>query len=232
MTGITRADFFDANLTRPIPQGTPTQITPGGAINTNHFTLAGLGVDTLDPDTKLSYTREVVLGYEREIMANTTFGVRYVYRDMPRILEDVANCPMAAYDLTPSACASVEYILTNPSTATPINPLAIAANPIFNNVHFDDPVHKYDALEFTLNRRGASWTAMTSYRYSRLRGNFEGFFRDDNGQSDPGISSLYDFPTNDPDLYVESYRSSGMAISASWAIRTGSCRSIGHISSR
>ena len=39
---------------------------------------------------------------------------------------------------------------------------------------------------------------MTSYRFSRLRGNFEGFYRDDNGQSDPGISSLYDFPTNDP----------------------------------
>jgi hypothetical protein len=31
-----------------------------------------------------------------------------------------------------------------------------------------------------------------------LRGNFEGFYRDDNGQSDPGISSLYDFPQNDP----------------------------------
>ena len=39
---------------------------------------------------------------------------------------------------------------------------------------------------------------MASYRYSRLRGNFEGFYRDDSGQSDPGISSLYDFPTNDP----------------------------------
>jgi hypothetical protein len=37
-----------------------------------------------------------------------------------------------------------------------------------------------------------------SYRWSRLRGNFEGFYREDNGQSDPGISSLYDFPTNDP----------------------------------
>ena len=39
---------------------------------------------------------------------------------------------------------------------------------------------------------------MASYRWSRLRGNFEGFFRDDNGQSDPGITSLFDFPTNDP----------------------------------
>ena len=70
--------------------------------------------------------------------------------------------------------------------------------PAFGAVKFDDPVHNYDALEITLNRRGSNWIAMSSYRYSRLRGNFEGFYRDDNGQSDPGISSLYDFPTNDP----------------------------------
>jgi len=38
----------------------------------------------------------------------------------------------------------------------------------------------------------------SSYRWSRLTGNFEGFFRNDNGQSDPAISSLFDYPTNDP----------------------------------
>ena len=167
---------------------------------TNHFILAGVGADTLDPNAKLSYTTELVFGIEREVMANTTFGVRYVHRNMPRVLEDVANCPMVAYELaaTANACASVEYILTNPSSATPINAAAIAANPALAAVKFDDPVHNYDALEITLNRRGSNWNAMTSYRYSRLRGNFEGFYRDDNGQSDPGISSLYDFPTNDP----------------------------------
>src|SRR4030095_10683274 len=79
------------------------------------------------------------------------------------------------------------------SSSTPINPAAT-----FLGAAFDDPVHKYNAIEVTLNRRAANWSALASYRYSRLRGNFEGFFRDDNGQSDPGISSLYDFPTNDP----------------------------------
>ena len=39
---------------------------------------------------------------------------------------------------------------------------------------------------------------MTSYRWSRLRGNFDGYYRSDNGQSDPAWTSLYDFPTNDP----------------------------------
>ena len=200
---FTRGDYFDANLTRPIAAGVRTQ-TPAqaatGAATTQHFILAGLGADEIDPNTKLSYTTEFVLGIEREIMANTTFGVRLVRRTMPRVLEDVANCPMVAYELpaTEGVCASVEYILTNPSVATPVNPDAIRLNPALASVKFDDPVHNYTALELTLNRRGSNWSAMASYRYSRLRGNFEGFYRDDNGQSDPGISSLYDFPTNDP----------------------------------
>src|SRR5262249_51083656 len=183
-------------LTRPIPNG----VLAGNV--TNHFVLAGAFPDTLDPNTKLSYVREFVIGVEREIMPNTTFGIRYINRRIPRVLEDVANCPMSAYDenaVTSGICGSVEYILTNPSAATPINPDLLAVAPQYRNVRFDDPVHKYDAVEVTLNRRFASnWSVLASYRWSRLRGNFEGFYRDDNGQSDPGISSLYDFPTNDP----------------------------------
>ncbi len=201
--GFTRGDYFDAGLTRPIPAGTAT-ITPAqaasGTSTTSHFILAGVGADTIDPNAKLSYTNEVVLGFEHELMANTTIGVRYVYRNMPRVLEDVANCPMAAYDLTAtrSVCGTVDYILTNPGSATPVNPAVVAINSAFGAVKFDDPVHKYSAVELTLTRRGTNWSTMASYRWSRLRGNFEGFYRDDNGQSDPGISSLYDFPTNDP----------------------------------
>ena len=64
---------------------------------------------------------------------------------------------------------------------------------------FDAPIHNYNAVEFSANKRLAdSWSLISSYRWSRLTGNFEGFFRNDNGQSDPGISSLYDYPTNDP----------------------------------
>jgi len=64
---------------------------------------------------------------------------------------------------------------------------------------FEKPVHRYDAIEVTANKRFSShWGLIASYRYSRLKGNFEGFFRSDNGQSDPSITSLFDFPTNDP----------------------------------
>jgi hypothetical protein len=194
--GVSLADYFDPTLTQPIPNG-----TLAGKV-TNHFVTNGAAAgDTIDPSAKMSYVTEFIAGFEREVMPNTSFGVRYIYRNIGRILEDVANCPSVAYFLpeTTDACGNVSYILTNPSSATPINPAAIAAFPAFANVSFADPVHRYDAVEVTLNRRFANhWSGLASYRWSRLRGNYEGFYRDDNGQSDPGISSLYDFPQNDP----------------------------------
>src|SRR6185436_9876044 len=107
------ADYFDAGLTRFIANGTVTQTSATAAATTNHFVLAGVAADVIDPAAKLSYTNELVLGVEREIASGTTFGVRYVYRNIPRVLEDVANCPMAAYerDATAGVCATVDYIL-------------------------------------------------------------------------------------------------------------------------
>jgi len=190
--GISRADYFDANLTQPIPDGVVTQVPDGGQI-TNHFVLAGVSVDTIDPNAKLGYTNEYVIGAERRIFAGTSLDVRYIYRNIPRILEDVANAPIVAYEEQLPGTDSVEYILTNPTAQTPV--LASAAS---LGASFDDPVHRYQAVEVTLNHQGAKWSALGSYRWSRLRGNYEGFYRDDNRQSDPAISSLYDFPTNDP----------------------------------
>jgi hypothetical protein len=194
--GVSLADYFDPALTQPIPNG-----TLAGKV-TNHFVTNGATAgDTIDPNAKMSYINEVIAGFEREIMPNTSVGARYIHRNIGRMLEDVANCPSVAYFLpeTSDACGNVAYILTNPSSATPINPAAIAAFPALAGVSFADPVHRYDAVELTLNRRLSNqWSAMASYRWSRLRGNYEGFYRDDNGQSDPAISSLYDFPQNDP----------------------------------
>jgi hypothetical protein len=190
---ISLADYFDANLTQPIPNGVAT-ITPTGGITTAHFQLAGVGADTIDPNAKLSYVNEAIAGVDHALGRNSSIGVRYIHRDIGRVLEDVANAPLVAYFIGVPGLSSVEYILTNPSHNTPI-----LASAQFLGASFDDPVHKYDAVELTFNRRlDNKWSMMASYRYSKLRGNFEGFYRDDNGQSDPGITSLYDFPTNDP----------------------------------
>lgn len=189
-----RADYFDAGLTQPIPNDVATIDPTTGTAITNHFVLAGTSSDVIDPNAKLSYTNEYQIGLQREVLPKTSLGVRYTYRNVGRILEDVANAPLVAYELGLPGLSSVEYILTNPSSSTPV--FAGAAD---LGASFDDPVHSYNAVEVTMDRRfGDNWSLLTSYRWSRLRGNFEGFYRDDNGQSDPGITSLYDFPTNDP----------------------------------
>jgi Carboxypeptidase regulatory-like domain/TonB-dependent Receptor Plug Domain len=63
---------------------------------------------------------------------------------------------------------------------------------------FVNPVRIYKAVEFEVNKaftRG--WQMRTNYRWSELLGNYEGAFRNDNGQSDPSISSLFDFVQGD-----------------------------------
>ena len=59
---------------------------------------------------------------------------------------------------------------------------------------FANPSRKYQEfiVEFGRNMKN-NWQARANFRYARLYGNYEGFFRNDNGQSDPGISSLFDF---------------------------------------
>jgi Carboxypeptidase regulatory-like domain/TonB-dependent Receptor Plug Domain len=59
---------------------------------------------------------------------------------------------------------------------------------------FAKPIRRYQELVVEYNRNLKNhWEARANYRFAKLYGNYEGLFRNDNGQSDPGISSLFDF---------------------------------------
>jgi len=59
---------------------------------------------------------------------------------------------------------------------------------------FVDPSRKYQAMEFEVNKSfSKGWQMRANYRIAKLIGNYEGSFRNDNGQNDPNISSLFDF---------------------------------------
>ena len=61
---------------------------------------------------------------------------------------------------------------------------------------FAKPVRRYNAIELELIKRfNNHWLADVNFRWGNLWGNYEGAYRNDNGQSDPGISSLFDFTT-------------------------------------
>jgi hypothetical protein len=191
--GVSRADYYDAALTQPIPEGVAiTTQTPGSDPQTvtSHFLTQGVGADLIDPNAKSSYVDEFVGGFEWEAFRNMNLGVRYIHRAIPRVLEDVGPFPVGACDFLGVGC-SFDYTLTNPNANTPVE-TDLGAK-------FEKPVHDYDAVSFTADKRIANnWSLQASYTWSRLHGTFEGFYREDNGQSDPAITSLYDFPTDDP----------------------------------
>jgi hypothetical protein len=71
---------------------------------------------------------------------------------------------------------------------------------------FPDPVHKYRAVEIELNKRFAnSWQLLANWRIAKLVGNYEGHFRNDNGQTDPAISSLFDFTAGEFNLLGDQF---------------------------
>ena len=58
---------------------------------------------------------------------------------------------------------------------------------------YSDPKREYEAVEFEVNKAFShNWAMVANWRIAQLRGNYEGAFRNDNGQADPGISSLFD----------------------------------------
>jgi hypothetical protein len=67
-------------------------------------------------------------------------------------------------------------------------------------------VRKYRAVEIELNRRFSNgWQGFFNWRIAKLEGNFEGHLRNDNGQTDPAISSLFDFTTGDLNLLGDQF---------------------------
>ena len=92
--------------------------------------------------------------------------------------------------------------ITNPFTGVSndvcINNPGTAGNPVPDGQSdgFAKPVRTYKAVEIEISKSfSKGWQLRTNYRWSTLAGNYEGAFRNDNGQSDPGISSLFDFTT-------------------------------------
>jgi hypothetical protein len=180
---VLRADYFDAELTDFVPEGVLALGT------TQHLLYSSLEPAVVDPDAKATYKREAALGVEWELMPNLNLGLRYLHRDMPRVLEDVGTAAMVLHFT--GEIETVQYFVTNPRQGYPDTVNNIGA--------FQDPVHRYDSIEVTAKKRFTdNWTLLASYRWSDLRGTYEGYYRNDTGRSAPNNSGLFDFPTDDP----------------------------------
>jgi hypothetical protein len=86
-----------------------------------------------------------------------------------------------------SACA------TNPNPNDPVHG-AGAPTPDGIPDGFAQVKRHYQAVEVEANKNFShNFLLRANYRFAKLYGNYEGLFRNDNQQSDPGISTLFDF---------------------------------------
>ena len=148
----------------------------------------------IDPSVKAMYVNEVIAGVEHEVLLGLNVGVRYIHRDIPRVLEDVQPFPMVAFDLGhPRHDRSIDYVLTNPGPSTAVQgdfgaAFEDADSPLLTRI-------EVTADKRLSNRLGAPVLVSLLAPARHLR---RVLSVTTTGQSDPGITSLFDFPTNDP----------------------------------
>lgn len=158
------------------------------------FGTRNLGAEAtpIDAGLKPQTVNDFTAGFEHELMNNVVFGFRGIYRAQGSVIED------GSFD------DGDHYFLFNPGESLPPGPGGPFGNTEYQACAGDVSTGRapqcfgrarrfYRALEFTLNRRFANnFSFNTSYVFSSLTGNYEGLFRNDNGQSDPNITSLFD----------------------------------------
>src|SRR6266567_4876982 len=288
LNSLNTVDFVgdSAHLLNQATGGIP--ISGGGLIT---------GGEPFAPGTRMEYTDEFVVGYDREFKGGIVASVRYIDRRLKRVIEDQGGISVEQFNALAANGGGLNYFIGNPNAAQDIfvnpneivfsqgvtlpttdsagNPLAFtqanyptapagcfdmngnptpfvalnqfngfaAANgstspagsvcfPAVNTstwtdasgnllpdctsesqakqggcaefggeFHPDgkadtykDPKREYEAVEFEVTKSFShNWALSVNYRLAQLRGNYEGAFRNDNSQADPGISSLFDF---------------------------------------
>ena len=157
-------------------------IVPG--VSTGATNL-GSDATPADPGLKPQSIREYTAGFEYEVGGDVTIGTRGIYRAMVNVIED------GSFD------DGDTYFIFNPGRIG-------AGTTEENACAGDEATHRapqcfgraqrfYRAIEFTATKRFTNnFQFIASYVFSSLIGNYEGLFRNDNGQSDPNITSLFD----------------------------------------
>jgi outer membrane receptor protein involved in Fe transport len=154
---------------------------PAGAVTLTDFGNLGGDQTPIDPGLKPQTVNEWTAGAEYSPMKDLALGFRGIYRNQVNVIED------GSFD------DGTTYFIFNPGRRGngETTEDKACSNPAIGC--FGHARRYYRALEFTATKRfSENWQLISSYVFSSLTGNYEGLFRNDNGQSDPNITSLFD----------------------------------------
>jgi len=161
--------------------GPGATILPGVRADTTvGMTNLGSSPTPVDVGLKPQTVNEATAGFEYEIAKDLAIGARGIYRAQGSVIED------GSFD------DGTTYFLFNPGEARQGNTeFKACGDPTVGC--FGRARRYYRALEFTATKRFSNnYQFIASYVFSSLIGNYEGLFRNDNGQSDANITSLFD----------------------------------------
>ncbi len=149
--------------------------TSVGAVN------LGATPTPIDPGLKPQTVNEATAGFAYEISKGFVIGTRGIYRNQAQVIED------GSFD------DGDNYFLFNPGRRGNGETTEDKACGNLSIGCFGHARRYYRALEITATKRFSNnYQFIASYVFSSLTGNYEGLFRNDNGQADPNITSLFD----------------------------------------
>lgn len=158
-----------------------------------------------------SYQDEWTIGLQHRI-DDWQFGITYINRRLGRALDDVAiDAAVNAYCARNGiqGCDDVfsgfhQYVLANPGDDITVRldgdcaadaRQCEVATLSAADLGFPKPKRNYDSIQFAFSKAYTNnWSVGGSYVYTRVRGNYEGAVKSDNGQDDAGLTQDFDQP--------------------------------------
>lgn len=165
--------------------GLPSTANPG---TLERIRLSG-GLTVVDPATKPTYEQEIILGGDYEIMPNVAVGLKGTYRDVAQVMEDYSFDGGSSYII-----GNIDNVVGDPAACVTLEN-GLEGTPETKTFCFTRPVRIYRSVELSFDKRFSNnWQAAATFTFSKNYGNYGGLYRQDNGQLDPYITSLFDLP--------------------------------------
>ena len=188
--------------------GAPIGFTPTTAIQyiNNEFGLAKNKDSIASTNLQPMYQDEYILGFQAQLTDNVSGGVRGIYRDLKRAIDDQCDYrPIYAYAaanglaFNPQNTGFAYCHLYNPGSDGIFN-VDVDGNGTLEKITVPADVlgpkakRTYKAVEFFAEGQWDKFFMQASYTWAQSFGNTEGGVKSDIGQDDTGTTQDFDYP--------------------------------------
>jgi len=185
-------DYYEYVLGRQV--GTTQVLADGEEPDTRSIVADGI-----DP----MYQDEFIIGYQAFINDDWSWGIKGTRRKLNGAIDDmiIDHAIVSKFGCS-SSYDHTQYVLGNPGmdmrvwSDTDCDEIDDAwVNFTADELVYDRAVRTYNAVDLNLTKQwDGKWYLSANYTWSHSYGNSEGLVKSDNGQTDAGLTTDFDFP--------------------------------------